>query len=182
MEMSDYLEHAPDSVLRDGAKAIVQWSLGKRFVQPASVSAYIRSEDFIVHGRPKYLKRARTLALTQQGRTKNLLDSVERLRDSGLVMDDDLRNSYITWATHMQKYRFGQCNQVFRVVSVNPVLDRDDVPDSVVDFVVYHEILHLRQDTSKIRRPHNAQFRSWEHLFPGYQEAEEYLKKVYSTQ
>jgi len=45
---------------------------------------------------------------------------------------------------------------------------------------VYHEILHLRQDPTKNRRPHNAQFRSWEHMFPDYDSMEEYLKKFYT--
>jgi len=179
--LSDYLLDAPDKVLNDTCKAIVNWSQGRKFVQPASLGEYVRSEAFIVSSRPKYLSRSRSFLMTQQGGSKNLMDSVERLLDSELINDDDIRNSYITWTDHMAKHKFGQCNQMFRVISVNPILDDERVPDVVVDFVIYHEILHLRQDTSKIRRPHNAQFRSWEHMFPNYLEAEEYLRNIYST-
>lgn len=180
IELSDYLKEAPDGILRDCCKSIVQWSLGKRYVAPQSLKDYIHSDDFIVGSRPIYLDRCRSLTMSQQGRCKNLIDSVERLMDEGLVFDTDIGNSYFSWATHMAKYRFGQCNQNFRVVSVNPILDSDDVPDYIVDFVVYHEILHLRQDMTKAHRPHNAQFRSWERMFPQYDEAEEYLKNFYS--
>ncbi len=180
MELADYFADAPDQVLRDCCKAIVQWSRGKRFALPESVRDYVRSDEFIVRSRPVYLRRSRSLLMTQQGCSKNLIDSVERLMEAGLVFDSDIGNSYFTWADHMAKHKFGQCNQTFRVVSVNPILDSDEVPDSVLDFVVYHEILHLRQDVSKIRRPHNAQFRSWEHMYPGYEQAEEYLKGIYS--
>ncbi len=179
VELSDYLLEAPDKVLSDTCKSIVSWSLGRKYVQPASLSEYIRSDDFIVNSRHKYLDRTRSLSQTQQGRCKNLLDSVERLRDAQLINDDDFRNSYYTWAEHMAKYRFGQCNQIFRVVSVNPILDNDSVPDLILDYVIYHETLHLRQDMSKIRRPHNAQFRTWEHQFPEYDKAEEYLRNIY---
>jgi len=180
IELSDYLENAPISVLNDECTAIVAWSRGKKYVQPESLSDYIRSVDFIVGNRPTYLRRCRTVSMTQQGKSKNLIDSVERLMDMELVFDTDIRNSFFTWATHMAKFKFGQCNQTFRVVSVNPDLDSDSVPDEVVDYVVYHEILHLRQDPTKNRRPHNAQFRSWEHMFPDYDSMEEYLKKFYT--
>ena len=180
IELSDYLENAPISVLNDECTAIVAWSRGKKYVQPESLSDYIRSADFIVGNRPTYLRRCRTVSMTQQGKSKNLIDSVERLMDMELVYDTDIRNSFFTWATHMAKFKFGQCNQTFRVVSVNPDLDSDSVPDEVVDYVVYHEILHLRQDPTKNRRPHNAQFRSWEHMFPDYDSMEEYLKKFYT--
>ena len=180
IELSDYLLDASDNVLNDTCKSIVRWSMGYRYEQPESLGAYVRSSDFIVASRPKYLSRSRSLSMTQQGRFKNLIDSVERLMHEDLVFDDDIRNSYFTWATHMAKYRFGQCNQTFRVVSVNPVLDSDQVPDRILDYVIYHEILHLRQDMSKKHRPHNAQFRSWEHMFPDYDKAEQYLRNIYS--
>lgn len=181
MELSDYLQDAPDAVLRDTCKSIVAWSRGRKYTTPESLYKYVRTPEFIVSCRPKYLKRCRSLMQTQQGRSKNLIDSVERLMDAGLVYEDDIRNSYYTWAEHMAKYRFGQCNQTFRVVTVNPVLDDDRVPDEILDYVVYHETLHLRQDTSKLRRPHNAQFRSWEHQFPDYDKAEQYLRNIYSV-
>ena len=180
IEMSDYLEDAPDRVLRDSCKAIVQWSMGRKYVQPESLSEYIRSDDFIVTARPKYLKRSRSLSLTQRGKCKDLIESVERLMDRDLVNEADITNSYYTWADHMAKYKFGQCNQTFRVVSVNPVLDSNDVPDVILDFVIYHETLHLRQDMSRSHRPHNAQFRCWERMFPEYDMAESYLKSFYS--
>ena len=179
IELSDYLYTAPDEVLNDECKAIVAWSMGKRYVQPPSLSSYLVSEDFIVKSRPIYLDRCRTFSMSQFGRSKSLLDSVERLMDAGLVESSDIQNSYLTWATHMARYRFGQCNQTFRVISINPDLDSDDVPDAVVDYVVYHEILHLRQDPTKKRRPHNAQFRGWEHLYPDYQAWDGYLSRFY---
>jgi len=140
----------------------------------------MHSDDFIVSSRPVYLKRTRSLQLTQQGRSKNLIDSVERLLDSGLIGEDDFRNSYYTWASSMAKHKFGQCNQIFRVVSVSPILDDPRVPDYVLDFVIYHETLHLRQEAGKNRRPHNAQFKAWERAFPEYDAAEDYLKNIYS--
>ena len=181
IELSDYLVDAPISVLNDECTAIVKWSMGKKYVQPQSLTEYICSPDFIVGNRPKYLSRSRTFTMSQQGSSKNLIDSAERLLEMGLIYDTDIRNSYFTWATHMAKYKFGQCNQTFRVVCINPDLDADYVPDNVVDYVVYHEILHLRQDMTKNHRPHNAQFRAWEHMYPDYDEIEEYLQNFYSV-
>ena len=149
IELSDYLQNASDKVLSDTCKAIVGWSMGKKYISPESLSTYVRSEDFIVKNRPTYLKRSRSFLMTQQGRSRNLIDSVERLMESDLVVDSDITNSYFTWAEHMAKYRFGQCNQTFRVVSINPVLDDERVPEWILDYVIYHEILHLRQEIGR---------------------------------
>lgn len=181
VELSDYLRDAPISLLNEECEAIVAWSRGKKFVQPKSLGEYLRTDEFIIANRPEYLRRARSYTMSQQGNCRNLLDSVERLRESELIYDTDIVNSYFTWALHMAKYRFGQCNQTFRVVSVNPDLDSPNVPENVLDYVIYHEILHLRQDTSKNHRPHNAQFRNWEHLFPDYEGIEDYLKRFYTS-
>ena len=182
IELTDYLLDAPDQVLRDLCSAIAGWSRGKRFVLPESFTRYVMTDDFVVRNRPKYIQRSRSITCTQQGRCRDLMDSIERLLDSGLVLPSDIENSYISWASNMARYRFGQCNQMFRVISINPILDSEDVPDHVVDFVVYHEILHLRQDRSKRRRPHNAQFRGWEHQYPGYEKAERFLRNIYSME
>jgi len=179
IELSDYLDDAPDHVIRDTCKAVVSWAVRGKYNTPKSLMDLIHSEKFIVGKRPLYLERSRTVTMDQQGRCKNLLDSVERLRDNGLICDDDIRNSFFSWVDHMSKYKFGQCNQLFRVVTVNPVLDSDEVPDYVLDFVIYHEILHLRQDPTKNRRPHNSQFKCWERQFPLYDDAERYLKNFY---
>jgi predicted metal-dependent hydrolase len=171
---------APGEAIRDLCRAIVKWSQGHRLEIPESMTRYLATEEFAVTNRPKYLKRSRNLLCTQQGSCRNLMDSIERLLDSGLVTESDIGNSYITWASSMPKYKFGMCNQMFRVIVINPVLDSDSVPDEVIDFVVYHEILHLRQDRSKKRRPHNAQFRSWEHAYPNYLGIEKYLREIHS--
>ena len=179
IELSDYLKDAPDKVINDTCKAIIKWSSGRKYVAPDSLMDYISSDDFIVRSRPVYLDRSRSFRRDQQGAHKNLLDSIERLMESGLVLESDIQNSYITWAEHMAKYRFGQCNQMFRVISVNPDLDSDSVPDTVVDYVVYHEILHLRQGVMRGHRPHNAKFRGWEHSYPDYERIENYLRNFY---
>ena len=75
----------------------------------------------------------------------------------------------------------GFCSTMFRVVGISSRLDSDDVPDFVRDYVVYHECLHLRQGYRPDRRVHDAQFRSWERMFPRWREAESVLRGLGSA-
>jgi predicted metal-dependent hydrolase len=65
---------------------------------------------------------------------------------------------------------------MMRVVAISSALDDDSVPENVVDYVVYHESLHLRQGYRPFRRSHDIQFRTMEKLFPEYGDAEIYLR------
>ena len=67
---------------------------------------------------------------------------------------------------------------MFRVVGISSVLDDPSVPDSVRDFVVYHECLHLRQKFRIPHNAHNALFREYEHRFPDWEGAEDFLTRL----
>ena len=62
-------------------------------------------------------------------------------------------------------------------IRVNPVLDSPRVPDFVIDWVVYHELLHHILPVEKSgdrRRYHTTRFRALERAYPLYNEAREW--------
>ena len=61
-----------------------------------------------------------------------------------------------------------------RTISVNPVLDSDKVPGYVLDWIVYHEMLHHVlpvEKTGNKRRFHTRSFKALERAFDRYKEA-----------
>ena len=176
MHVSDYLADAPDEVLEDFCDMVCRRARGQRCPEPESYLEYVRSDRFIVDNRPTYIRRSRNLTRSSSGDVAYLHDSVQRLMDAGLLHDGDISNSYMSWTRRDNVRRVGICSTMFRVVGISSRLDSDDIPDSVRDYVVYHECLHLRQGYRPTRRVHDAQFRSWERMYPGWRETETVLR------
>jgi hypothetical protein len=66
-----------------------------------------------------------------------------------------------------------------RMIRVNPVLDAPDVPPYVVDWIVYHEILHHVlpvEEADGRRRYHTRRFRALERAFARYDDARAWEK------
>lgn len=176
--LSDYVEDAPETVVHDLCDMICRRSLNRRWREPESFLRYVDSDGFITAKRPVYIKRSRNLSGTEQGEHHNLLDSLDRLLDSGLLQPSDIENSWMSWTVRQAVRRVGFCSTMMRVVGVSSALDDPGIPDFVRDYVVYHESLHLRQ---RYRFPHSAhdpEFRSWERRFPLWREAEDRLRRL----
>ncbi len=161
--ISDYLKDAPYTVLQD----VVWNTVQNRSILSESVRRYIRRDDFIENNRPLYMNRVERFTNDSEGKEKDLKDSIERIEDLGLISEADYRNSAYTWVKHRTMTFWGKCNLIFRVVCINPILDDLRAPDRILDEIVYHETLHLRQSTMGIWRGHDKQFLDWENEFPG---------------
>ena len=186
IEVSDYCDSAPDAALADLLQYIFAYArltergdragAGDLTMGPDYV-AYFNSDRFLQEKRPLYLRRSRNLARRDVGWYRNIFDSVQRLLDCGLLLPADLDNTSFTWTTAANYTRLGYCNQMFRVVAISSVMDDLSVPEYVMDRVVYHECLHLRQRYRPFnRRPHDAEFRRQEKLYPMYRESELYMR------
>ncbi len=176
VQISDYLQGAPDEVLGDFGEMIALRALGLEWSEPDSFLDYVRSDDYIVSRRPLFIKRSRNLLRTDVGEARFLPDSVQRLMDAGLIGPQDIENSVISWTRRDSHRRIGRCSTMLRVVGISLALDTLEASDDAVDYVVYHECLHLRQGYLPTRRVHDAEFHAWEHEYPGWRECEAVLR------
>lgn len=94
----------------------------------------------------------------------------------GLLRPEDIDDSYFSWTRRDNTRKIGFCETMFRVVGISSVLDSPDVSQEALDYVVYHECLHLRQRYRPSGRYHDARFRQWEHLYPGWRGIEDELR------
>jgi len=91
----------------------------------------------------------------------------------------------ISWATRKRStarhgLRLGSYDSTKDLVRIHPVLDQQAVPEWVVAFVVYHELLHALVPSKRIGRKlihHGAEFRARERAHPDFERATEWEKR-----
>ncbi|AGI47776.1 Protein of unknown function DUF45 [Thermoplasmatales archaeon BRNA1] len=177
--VSDYLEDAPRDVLKDFCRGAMTFVFGGRKQFGERYMEYMTSDGFLLSKRPIYLRRSRNLLVNDVGKYHALSDSVQRLYDAGLLEQSDIDNTVFTWTVKPNYTRLGYCSPLMRVVAVSSALDRPDISEHALDYVVYHECMHLRQGYRPFdRRPHDAAFHREMAKFPGLKEAEKEINSV----
>ncbi len=178
LSVSDYLSPAPADVAGELASSVVGRIRGGRMAYGPLYREWVGSPAFALANRPVYLSRSRNLTGVTAGGERDLLESLDRLSDMGLVTGEDLRASMFSWTRRPNYTRVGYCSPAMRLVAVSSSLDSEDVPEWVLDYVVYHECLHLRQGYRPSSRAHDAGFRRAEREYPYAKEAEKRLRSM----
>lgn len=176
--ISDYLFDAPDDVLSEFSRYVCQTAVGKKPVYGKAYTDWVRSDEFIISKRKIYLGRSRNLTCSPEGNERDLTESLDRLLDSGLLDAKSISNSFFSWTKSPNARKMGFCSQMMRVVGISSILDDVSVPEFVLDYVVYHESLHLAQGHRPGMSPHDRPFRIEEKKYPKYEEARQFLKKL----
>lgn len=86
----------------------------------------------------------------------------------------------LRWSARVNHSTMGSYNLRSDTVMINRGLDSRKVPAYVLDFVMYHELLHklLGIETSGSRnRAHTPEFRKLEQAHPDYQHAQDFIRK-----
>jgi len=179
LKVSDIFEGAPPEVMNGLANMIFsQLYRKKRGRYTKEILDWMMSDDFVRSKQPIFLKRSRNLTRSAAGEHIDLDDSYERLIDLGLVDRDG--NIVISWTKRDNAKKIGYCSFFMRVVVISSILDSPDTPPFVIDYILYHELLHLRKGVDPLRRHHNKEFLDLEDLYPMRSRAvkwiEEHLK------
>lgn len=94
----------------------------------------------------------------------------------------DLRRPLLSWTKHRTRHTFGHHDEALNAIVISRSLDDARVPQYVLDFVLYHEMLHVkfgsRYAADGRRLVHTAAFHKWEGQFPRRQAAEDWLEKL----
>ena len=138
--VSDYLDRAPDDVLRNLAEILFAKIMGEDRDYDEVFIKYITDPKLTKQNRKDFLKRSRNLGKTSIGEYHDLNDCVNRLRDQGLLPDD--MECELRWDS-AQTPKAAGCSVLQRVVWVNRYLDQKGVPEHVLDYSVYAMMCHL---------------------------------------
>jgi hypothetical protein len=87
----------------------------------------------------------------------------------------------ITWSRTFTTRKFGHYDHVRDWVMISSSLDRPDVPAFVVDYLMFHELLHKKHGVRWVNgrgHAHTSAFNEDERRFPQYDQADAWLKKL----
>ena len=87
----------------------------------------------------------------------------------------------MTWSTHHSRQSLGHYDPAHNAIVVSRVFDRVSVPRYAIEYLVYHEMLHLKHPV-KLRGGrrcvHSQAFQDEEKLFPELQAALRFLRAI----
>jgi hypothetical protein len=95
--------------------------------------------------------------------------------------DPPLSRPRLTWSTVFTSRKFGHYDPIRDTVMLSCTLDRPNVPEYVLDFVMYHELLHKKLGAdwrNGCRAVHTPEFRRQERRFAEYDKAQAALTRL----
>jgi hypothetical protein len=181
VHLSDLLEGAPEAVLRAIAHILLA-KLYRKPIETAHANRYRRfasSESVVKHSERIRQTRGRKKIVTAQGQYYDLDEVFESLNQRfffGL-----LGRPQLTWSTHLARRTLGHYDAAHNTIMVSRVFDRKNTPRYAIEYLMYHEMLHLKHPVKVKggrRCVHPREFQAEEKLFPELAEAKAYLKTL----
>jgi predicted metal-dependent hydrolase len=87
----------------------------------------------------------------------------------------------LTWSRSFTGRKFGHYDFLKDLVMVSSTLDQERVPQFVVDYLMFHELLHKKHGVRWVngrRYAHTREFYAEERQVPQYDEADAWLTKL----
>ena len=181
VSLSDLLEGAQESVIR----AIAHILLAKLYKKPIDATHNLRYKRFsssaAVTRQTELIRGARGSKrfFGPQGHFYNLdevFDSLNVRFFGGMLGRPEL-----TWSEGMARRSLGHYDAAHNTIVVSRVFDRPSSPRYAVEYLLYHEMLHLKHPVRMrgLRRcVHSRDFKADEKLFPQLKEAQAFIKRL----
>jgi hypothetical protein len=181
VRLSDLLEAAPDHVLR----AIAHILLAKMYRRPIDREHAMRYRRYVS---TQHMLRKAHLLRQMRGR-KRVLSARGHIYDLDAVFEDLntrffhglLSRPVMTWSSERARNRLGHYDPAHNAIVVSRVFDHPRVPSYAVEYIVYHEMLHLKHPVKlrgSRRCVHSAEFKAEEAQFPHLETAKQFLERL----
>ena len=181
IRMSDLLEGAPAPVI----EALAHILLGKLYRKPIPRAfshryrLYLNRRDVRRQAHLVRQIRGRKFISGPAGECYNLEEIFERL--NAAFFDGMLGRPQLGWSRRPSRGMLGHFDPSHNAIVISRIFDRRDAPALALDYVMFHEMLHLRypvDHNGSRRRVHTKEFRQAEKEFPRLKEAKLLLKKL----
>jgi hypothetical protein len=181
VRLSDLLEGSPEPILR----AIAHILLAKMYRQPIDAGHSARYRRYLAG---QDLTQKAALIRQIRGR-KRIVPARGHVYDLDAVFDDLngrffhglLGRPRLSWSRDHARNRLGHYDPAHNTIVISRIFDHPRVPGYAVEYIVYHEMLHLKHPVKlrgSRRCVHSEEFRVEEKLFPELQKAQQFLKRL----
>ena len=181
IHLSDLLEGAPESVLRAIAHILLA-KLYRKPLDPSHNTRYRRfasSESVLRQTERIRQMRGRKKISTAKGDYYDLEEVFETLNTR--FFHGLMGRPLLTWSEHKARRLLGHYDAAHNTIMVSRVFDRKNTPRYAIEYLMYHEMLHLKHPV-KVRGGrrcvHPREFQAEEKLFPELEQAKAYLKQL----
>jgi hypothetical protein len=180
VRLSDALDDAPHPVV-EATAAILLGRLYRR-QPPAELLETYRKFSYAGATRRRLLalrqRRARRMEHRPAGAHHDLDSLFERL--NARYFGGELEKPRLSWSRRVWRSLLGCFDPALQQIVINRQLDRERVPEFVVGYVMYHEMLHVKHPMrfARCRREsHGPVFRKEEKKFADYNRAMKFLDR-----
>jgi len=181
VRFSDLLKRAPLSVMEGGAALLLsrvyRRKAPKMLVQP--YLEYVRSERTRSRMNQMRRKRVRLTSSGTEGAHFDLGKLFDALNEE--YFDGQLQRPHIGWSGRSWRRQFGCYDPGPNQILLNRRLDGPKVPACVVQYVLYHEMLHVKHPTRRSGCSlvsHSREFRDEEKRFAEFERARRILDRI----
>lgn len=179
VRLSDVLRHAPREVVEAAAALL----LARAYRLPPPPELRERYQRFChapeTQRRLERIRKRRCRPALPQADRFDLAAMFARLNRR--YFGASLRRPRLAWSLRAWRVQMGQYDPALDRIVLSRRLDRPDVPRAVVEYVLYHEMLHVKHPGKFARcgfRVHSGEFREEEKHFARYEEARRWLKRL----
>jgi predicted metal-dependent hydrolase len=181
VSLSDLLEGAPPSVLQAIAHILLA-KLYRKPIEPFHADRYRRytqSDAVSKQAEQARQTRGRKQIHTHVGHYYDLeevFETINRRFFHGL-----LGRPVLTWSSHKARRMLGHYDAAHNTIVVSRIFDGPNVPRFAIEYLMYHEMLHLKHPVrvkAGRRCVHSREFQAEERLFPELEEAKAFLKRL----
>jgi predicted metal-dependent hydrolase len=181
VRLSDLLEGAPEPVLR----AIAHILLAKIYRHPidrgraARYRKYLASHEIVRKIHLVRQMRGRKQLRSARGHFYDLDAIFEELNTR--FFHGLMARPRMSWSQNKTRRILGHYDPAHNAIIISRVFDHPAVPGYVLEYIVYHEMLHLKHPVKlrgSRRCVHSAEFQAEEKRFPRAAEANLFLKRL----
>jgi hypothetical protein len=179
--IADILEGAPAPIM----EALAYILLGKLYrrqiprIYPHRYRLYLNRREIRQKLQLVRQIRGRKFVSGPEGASHNLEEIFERLNRE--YFNGLLGRPLLGWSRRPSRSMLGHFDPSHNAIIISRVFDNASAPLLALEYVMFHEMLHLRypvDHNGARRRVHTREFRHAERAFPRLAEAKELLKKL----
>jgi len=181
VRISDICKDSPPEVIRALAFVLVARLLGKRVpdIHERTYRDYSMTPEVMRASDIARRRRGHKKVSSAQGGVYDLDKMFSKINRR--YFDSSLEKPTITWSQRKTRTILGHHDRVYETITISKSLDSPQVPEWFVEFILYHEMLHIKHAARMIkgrRYYHTAAFRADERRFAKYDEAQRWLEQI----
>jgi predicted metal-dependent hydrolase len=179
--ISDLLESAPENVLYAIAHILTAKIFRKQIdaVHSARYRRYIGSRAISEKAHLLRQMRGRKRIEDPVGNVYDLNEIFEELNTR--YFHGLLARPLMSWSQSSARNLLGHYDPAHNAIVVSRIFDHHRIPRYVLEYIVYHEMLHLKHPVKlrgSRRCVHSKHFQEEENLFPQLEAAKQFLKRL----